>query len=83
MHGASAGAPTARRSSIVCSVGVDLDVIPYAADARLAASRASVGGEVHRWRPLVVLPERDLLPVTAELAGQLRHSVSLVGLSSG
>ena len=48
---------------IVCSVGVDLDVIPYAADARLAAGVGA--GEGNRSaETLVVLPERDLLPVT-------------------
>ena len=75
-----------RRSSgtrvvIVCSVGVDLDVIPYAADARLAAGVGAVG-EDSPAETMVVLPERDLLPVTMELARQLRHSVSLVGLSA-
>jgi hypothetical protein len=63
----------------VCSVGVDLDVIPYAADARLAAGIGLVGGSSPA-ETLVVLPERDLLPVTVELADQLDHSVSLVGL---
>jgi hypothetical protein len=64
---------------VVCSVGVDLDVIPYAADARLAAGIGLVGGSSPA-ETLVVLPERDLLPVTVELADQLDHSVSLVGL---
>ncbi len=67
---------------VVCSVGVDLDLIPYAADARLAAGvgRAGEPGSVET---LVVVPERDLLPITRELADQLDHSVSLVGLSVG
>jgi hypothetical protein len=68
---------------IVCSVGVDLDVIPYAADARLLAEvEAGVGrgGSGSPAETLVVLPDRDLLPVTAELASQLRHSVSVLGL---
>jgi hypothetical protein len=69
---------------IVCSVGVDLDVIPYAADARLlAVAEAGVGGggSGSPGETVVVLPERDLLPVTAELASQLRHSVSVLGLA--
>jgi hypothetical protein len=66
---------------IVCSVGVDLDVIPYAADARLAAGVGSVGVSSPP-ETIVVLPERDLLPVTKELAGQLRHSLSLVPVST-
>ena len=41
------------------------------------------GGREFTGGDLVVLPERDLLPVTTELAGQLRHSVSLVALSAG
>jgi hypothetical protein len=64
---------------IVCSVGVDLDVIPYAADARLAAGVGAGGGSPTE--TVVVVPERDLLPVTRELANQLGHSVSLVALS--
>jgi hypothetical protein len=72
------GTPTV----IVCSVGVDLDVIPYAADARLAAGVGAGGGNPPV-ETRVVLPERDLLPVTVELADQLRHSVSFVALSAG
>ena len=73
---------------IVCSVGVDLDVIPYAADARLAAAvQGEAGAELEpadagsTVECLVVVPERDLLPVTTELAGVLRHSLSLVPLA--
>jgi hypothetical protein len=65
---------------IVCTVGVDLDVIPYAADARLTAGVGAGGNSLAE--TFVVLPERDLLPVTRELANQLRHSVSLVALSA-
>ena len=63
---------------VVCSVGVDLDVIPYATDARRSGGtgRASVGG-----RTMVVLPPRDLVPVTAELAGLLDQAVELVSCS--
>jgi hypothetical protein len=68
---------------LVCSVGVDLDVIPYAADARLLAVEAGVGrgGGDAPVATVVVLPERDRLPVTTELASRLRHSVSVLGLS--
>jgi hypothetical protein len=66
---------------IVCSVGGDLDVIPYAADARLLADvETGVGRGGSPAETLVVVPERDLLPVTAELASQLRHPMSLLGL---
>jgi hypothetical protein len=48
---------------VVCSVGVDLDLIPTAADSRL----------IHRpdAHLVVVVPERDDLPVTRGLAGSL------------
>ena len=68
---------------IVCSVGVDLDVIPYAADARLAMAGVGAGGPSSPVQTLVVLPERDLLPVTRHVADELRHSVSFVPLSAG
>ena len=59
----------------VCSVGVDLDVIPFAADARLQAeTRADVSGDV---RLVVVTPERDRVKVTEQLAGLLRRPCEL------
>jgi hypothetical protein len=48
--------------TVVCSVGVDLDVVPTAADCRLLH-----GGE-ELW---IVVPEGDDLPVTRALAGWL------------
>jgi hypothetical protein len=67
----------------VCSTGVDLDVIPYAADARLAvtvggsvAGAPGVGeGGVH---VVVALPSRDLVPLTHDLAARLVQPVELV-----
>jgi hypothetical protein len=64
---------------VVCSVGVDLDVIPYAADARLVAG-VGLAGEGSLVETVVVVPERDLLPATVELAGQLRHPISVLTL---
>ena len=66
---------------LVCSVGVDLDLVPYAIDARLAAlvderNEPGVAGEV--W---LVLPPRDLVPVTAELASLADQTLSLVPFS--
>ncbi len=62
---------------LVCSVGVDLDVVPYALDARAAVAAPGVErGEV--W---LVLPTRDLVPVTAELAGLADQALSLVPFS--
>ena len=60
---------------VVCSVGVDLDLIPYALDARHVPGVEV--GEV-----LVVLPERDLVPVTAEIAALADQPLSLVPLSA-
>jgi hypothetical protein len=67
----------------VCSTGVDLDVIPYAADARLAATGGGavvcapgVGeGVLH---VVVALPSRDLVPLAYDLAARLVQSVELV-----
>ncbi len=68
-------------ASLVCSVGVDLDLVPYAIDARLAALREEgdepgAAGEV--W---LVAPPRDLVPVTAELAALADQALSLVPFS--
>jgi hypothetical protein len=57
----------------VCSVGVDLDLIPYAADARLAAES---GCDVTA-RLVVVTPARDRVKVTEQLAGLLRRPCEL------
>ena len=75
--------PTGQVVLAVCSTGVDLDVIPYAADARLAATGGrsvaaapGVGwGELH---VLVALPSRDLVPLTHDLAARLVQAVELV-----
>jgi hypothetical protein len=57
----------------VCSVGVDLDLIPYAADARLAVEAT---GDVTA-RLVVVTPARDRVKVTEQLAGLLRRPCEL------
>lgn len=62
---------------VVCSSGVDLDLIPYAADARLAARGGATPGVE---RVLVVTPARDRLAVTVELAELLAQSVELVSI---
>lgn len=62
---------------VVCSAGVDLDVVPYAADARLAHS----GSGVDRRRELVVvLPRRDRMAIVDEIAALLRQPASFVSL---
>ena len=75
MRGASAIATTATPVVLVCSVGVDLDLVPYTIDARRSAPGVD-GGEV--W---LVAPERDLVPVTAELAALADQALSLVPFS--
>ena len=57
----------------VCSTGVDLDVIPFAADARLMAESEG-GTEV---RLVVVTPPRDRVKVTEQLAALLRRPCDL------
>jgi len=60
---------------VICSVGVDLDLVPYAIDARL--HEPGVDGEV-----MVVLPSRDLVAVTLDLAALADQALSLVGVSA-
>jgi hypothetical protein len=57
---------------VVCSTGVDLDVVPFAADAR----------GYHGGRLVIALPERDAYPATRTLLGLLRDPAELVTLSS-
>jgi hypothetical protein len=62
----------------VCSSGVDLDLIPYAADARVAAGGTATSGVGVRL--VVVVPARDRVGLLDELAGMLRRPAELVGL---
>lgn len=65
----------------VCASGVDLDLIPYAADARSAVVAADPGvGEGTRL--VLVTPARDRVKVTGELAGLLRQPAELCSLAS-
>jgi hypothetical protein len=57
-----------RSVTLVISAGVDLDVVPFATDARLAT------GDPTR----IVLPARDALPVQAEIAGLLADPIPVV-----
>ena len=65
------------RVVVVCSSGIDLDLIPYAADARLALGEPGVGGGS---RLVVALPSRDRIALVNEIADQLRHSVTFVSV---
>jgi hypothetical protein len=78
----AAGRDTSGRGLVVvCSVGVDLDVIPFAADARLAADAGvyrEAAGDGRDVRLAVVTPARDRVKVTEQLAGLLRRPCELV-----
>jgi hypothetical protein len=57
---------------VACSVGVDLDLVPAAADARLVNDPEA--------DLLLVVPERDALPVTVGLAARLTRPAEVVTL---
>jgi len=58
---------------VACSVGIDLDLVPAAADARLAIEPDA--------RLLLVVPERDAHPVTRALAARLARPAEVVALT--
>ena len=55
---------------VVCSVGVDVDLVPYASDARAIADPGA--------RLVLVVPERDAVPVTRDLAAALLEPAEVV-----
>lgn len=59
---------------VVCSVGVDLDLVPAAADARLAAYGDTPA------RLVLVVPARDAHPVTLDLAAALAQPAEVRAL---
>lgn len=60
----------------VFSTGIDLDVVPFAADARDFHESIS-GGDAEL---VVVVPGRDASPVTARMAALLRRPARIIGL---
>jgi len=58
---------------VVASVGIDLDLVPAAADVRLRDSDPDA-------RLVLVVPERDAHPVTQALAESLVHPAEVVGV---
>jgi hypothetical protein len=60
---------------VVCSVGVDTDFVPAAADAWAANGRPS--------RLVLCVPEGDDHPVTRAVAGLLEHPAEVVTVPSG
>lgn len=61
---------------VVCSTGVDIDVVPFAADARRFHGAPDT-------ELVIAVPERDATSLTRQLAGTLRHPARVVGLASG
>lgn len=55
---------------VACSVGIDLDVVPTAADARVLLDPTA--------RLVVLVPERDAHPHTVRLAARLREPAGVV-----
>jgi hypothetical protein len=55
---------------VACSVGVDLDLVPFAADARAMLVPGA--------RLVLVVPERDALSITRSLAALLREPAEVV-----
>jgi hypothetical protein len=55
---------------VVCSTGIDLDLVPFAADARLLDGRDA--------RLILFLPDGDDHPVTRDLAAVLRQPAEVV-----
>ena len=58
---------------VVCSVGVDLDLVPAAADVRLRDSPEA--------RLVLAVPPRDVHPVTRALAGALARPAEIVAVA--
>lgn len=59
---------------VVCSTGVDIDVVPFAADARRFHGAPDT-------ELVIAVPERDATSLTRQLAGTLRHPARVVGLA--
>lgn len=72
--------PDGRPVVVVCSTGVDLDLVPYAADARAAHDGAHPGVGPGGSRLVIVTPSRDRLRVVGEIAGRLRQPAEFVSV---
>jgi len=58
---------------VVFSTGIDLDVIPFAAEARLFHAQPDTD-------LIIVVPQRDVSPVTRRLAEMLIHPALIIGV---
>jgi len=77
-----------RPTVVVCSVGVDPDLVPAAADARLQApswpgvpDHARTGPDA--WRLVLAVPEGDDHPLNRRLVALLRRPAELVTVPAG
>ncbi|MDP9465174.1 MAG: hypothetical protein M3P52_11165, partial [Actinomycetota bacterium] len=59
-----------RPTTVVVSAGVDLDLVPFATDARLATGNPT----------RLVVPARDAVPVQAEIAALLDEPIRIVSV---
>lgn len=62
----------AREVTVVCSTGVDLDVVPFTVDA-MSATRCGAA--------VVVVPQRDALEIQHRLAALVRRPVAVVSVA--
>ena len=67
---------------VVCSAGVDPDLVAQAADARVHA-RLWPGAPVSDWRLVVVVPEGDDHPLTRRTAALLRDPATVLTVPAG
>jgi hypothetical protein len=58
---------------VVCSTGIDIDVVPFAADARLFHGTPET-------ELVIAVPERDATSLTQQLAGTLRNPARVIGM---
>lgn len=77
---ATGRSPRGERVVVACAVGIALDLVPAAADARLAVDVAA-GGDDLPSRLLLAVPERDDHPTTRRLAGRLRLPADVVPIA--
>jgi hypothetical protein len=68
-----------RALTVVCASGVDLNLVPFATDARLATAAVEPGGS-EAGRLVVVTPTRDRVAVIDELASLLRQPLELMSI---
>jgi hypothetical protein len=59
---------------VVASTGIDLDLVPFAADARLRTAPAA--------RLVLAVPERDAHPVTQALAAALNRPAEVITVAT-